>query len=201
MGKSKWPTILAYTIVAIWAIPLPGGVAAYDYFVVEPEYNKAVRGHIISAYWADTPELMIEELKAARQGMEDLGLTPDMYSDPRPWKQTPDRSMRYQYAHIDAIIERAYDVIEWREGHRQGHGGEINDVYGSKMRDLRDFIREDTWSDWIAKDTFYLHNYTWLSIWHKFAGWFVFAWLLTAGAVTTWAGFRHGLWKAIKEAS
>ena len=110
-------------------------------FKVGPKYDfqEAVHGHVLNAESSPTPELVIENLLLARTGMVDLGLTPDMYGRLMPWKQTPDWRMDYQYARIDAVIERCDEVIAWRDN-QDLTSGQIADVYKEKMDAIKELI-------------------------------------------------------------
>ena len=74
----------------------------------------------------------------------------------------PSNSMRFQYEHLDGIIERVRAVEEWRLT-TYGEGSvtteSLGDVYESKMDNLRDFINEEGRSDWIAKDAWYIKHH------------------------------------------
>jgi hypothetical protein len=120
---------------------------------------------------------MIVQLNLCEQGMRNLGLTPDMYGAWLPWEQTPDIRMDYQYSHIDAIIERTKAVIEWRNETYTKNGSApetLGDVYNTKMDNLRSFLVEDGWSDWISYRAFFVNNYLWLVIWNDIVSWCVY---------------------------
>jgi hypothetical protein len=127
-------------------------------------FNLKVHSHMENAYFANTPELMIQQLKECRQGMLELGLTPDMFDAYWAWDKVPHRQMAYQYQHIDSIISRAEAVIQWRN---ENYGNEssgipsesLGDVYEMKMDNLRGFLKEEGWSDWIANGAFYANHH------------------------------------------
>jgi len=127
-------------------------------------FNLKVHSYMENAYFANTPELMIQQLKQCREGMEELELTPNMYDAYFAWDKVPHRQMLYQYQHIDSIIARANAVIIWRN---QNYGNDsadmtpetLGDVYEVKMDNLRGFLQEEGWSDWIANGAYYANHY------------------------------------------
>lgn len=145
------------------------------------KFQKAVHSHIENAYWASTPELMENQIELAVRGMTDLGLTPDMYGKLMPWEQTPDWQMSYCYLHLQAIIDRCHEVIDWRT-HQDLSNGQITDVYNQKMSNLHNFLFEGGWSDDIAKNAYYANFHAFYYIWCGVIGAAVFllvglAWL------------------------
>jgi hypothetical protein len=127
-------------------------------------FNLKVHSHMENAYFANTPELMITQLQECKQGMIDLGLTSDMYDAYWTWDRVPHRQMAYQYQHIDSIISRAEAVIEWRnENYGSGSSDitseSLGDVYEVKMDNLRGFLKEEGWSDWIAHGAYYANHH------------------------------------------
>jgi len=141
------------------------------------EWNYEVHSHMLNAYYANSPELMITELSACENGMRDLGLTPDLFGAWLPWEKTPDIRMDYQYNHLDAIINRTKAVIEWRNLTYTTNGSApetLGDVYNEKMDNLRGFLVEDGWSDWISYQAFFVNEYLWLVIWDDILCWFVY---------------------------
>lgn len=133
------------------------------------EWNYNVHGHMENAYYADEPQLMKSELLLAIQGMEDLGLTRDKYGAFFAWDKTPDKRMSYQYDHLYGIVDRIDSVIIWYEhnyGENASGGTEaLGDVFEEKMDNLRAFLMEDGWSDWIGCDAFYIEHYLWIHLW------------------------------------
>jgi len=122
--------ILAILISVIWSM---GG--AYTY------YNEA-GAHFENAQKMNVPEAIIEELELAKEGLRSLGLEDDMYSRWFHWEKTPHYQMSYQYERIDTIIERAWDVIEWRNlTYEDNTTTEIlDDVYHEKVNHIREMI-------------------------------------------------------------
>lgn len=134
----------------------------------EPAFNRAVHGHMVNAYYSNTPETMIANLQKAKDGMVHLGLTPEMYSTNYPWHKTHDNRMDWEYNHLDQIIARAKDVQVWRDNASHQAGTQANDIYEQKMDNLRAFIKEDGWSDDIAHDAWSanFHSvYWWWTSW------------------------------------
>lgn len=164
--KPKSKLFQNYTLVYFFLlgiIILIGIISAMVFQItMKPEYTKNVHGHMVNAYYSNTPELMIENLEKAKQGMINLGLTENLYMSHYSWEQTPDNKMDYQYKHIDSIIERAYDVIEWREDASHESGTQANDIYEQKMKNLRNFLKSEGWSDDIAYETWLAHNHSFI---------------------------------------
>lgn len=158
-------------LIVLFGIVLGITLGARSAFVIEPEINDKFHSHMRNAYYSNTPELMIQELTAAKEGMLNAGLTPDMYSDMRPWKQTPNHQMKWQYEHIDSIIRRAQEVQAWaRSNSGSASGQQMTDVYETKMDNLRAFIKEDGWSDGIAHEAYYANFYPKTEYWSDFSG-------------------------------
>jgi hypothetical protein len=124
---------------------------------------------------------MISNLQKARQGMVDLGLTPETYGAFWPWDMTPDNRMDWEYAHIDQTIERAKDVAKWRDG-QNSQGTQATDVYEQKMDNLRSFLVEGGWSDdiaysaWMVKDHLVIYNYSLVVAGELLVGAIMWAW-------------------------
>ena len=130
------------------------------------EFQYHVHSHIENAYFAYSPEIYIEELEKAKLGMATLGLTNDTYAAYFYWGKTPDWRMDYQYRHIDSLIMRGKEVLEWRE---KNTGSQFVDIYNQKMQNIRSLLISDgDWSDDIAREAFYANK-------HPF---FYFGWVL-----------------------
>jgi len=159
-------------LVAIFSI-----ASVYNMLGPNYEFQREIHGHMENAYYADEPELMKKELILAIDGMQDLGLEKEKYGAFWYFDKTPDRQMDYQYKHLEGIIERIDAVIEWREktyANESTSTEQLGDVFEQKMDNLRGFLKEEGWSDWIARDTFYVEHHLWL---YLFDLWF---WLLVA---------------------
>ena len=72
--------------------------------------------------------------------------------------------MDYCYLHLQAIVNRSHEIIEWRD-HQDLESGQVTDVYNQKMNNLRAFIVEDGWSDYIAKGAFYVNLHPFYYAW------------------------------------
>ena len=118
---------------------------------------------------------MLEQLQNGRQAMINEGLTEDLYG---AWIfKKPDNSMKFQYQHLDGVIERVKSVIEWKRkisGNNSDTTEIMKDVYNEKMDNLRNYIQGETSekiiasrSDWIASDAWWLK-------YHFILGWFGF---------------------------
>jgi len=129
------------------------GIAGMVYGTLGPDYryNNAVHSHIENAYYAADPYTMKAELQACIDGMHELGLTEDMYSHYWWWEQTYDRSMIWQYDHLDSVLVRCDEFISWAEN---GTTQQLQDVYSAKLDAVVAFLKTDGWSDWIAKDAY-----------------------------------------------
>lgn len=180
-------TALTIGLVIFLAGPIHLGVyGAYDYFVIQPEFKREVHGHVVNAYYANTPDLMIRELQESRSGMEHLNLDPSMYSTLVPWKKTPDNRMDYQYGLIDSVISRAEAVKEDRDRQmKQGGSDQLGDVYEQKMDNLRGFLKEEGWVDDIAAKAFVIKHHPYVAWWEAWGGWTIIPWLITAGPLIT----------------
>jgi len=169
-------------IVAVLSILSIVGLHLYDSVVLFPTYNRAVHSHMENAYFANTPELMKKELLLSVSGMKELGLKEDMYSVVLPWEMTPEKRMDYQFSHLESIISRIDSVGEWRKNvyEKGGTQESLGDVYEIKMDNLRNFLKEDSWSDWIAEGAFYANVYSWF-VWANI----LLGWLLVLSLIST----------------
>lgn len=131
----------------------------YEYYVYY-QYEKTIGSYMDNAVDMIAPEGMLQQIQSARQGMIDAGLTENDYG--AIWFKKPDNSMKFQYQHIDAIIERINAVIDWKTK-ISGNSSSVEtlgDVYETKMTNLRKYITEGGYrSDWIAKDAWYIKNH------------------------------------------
>jgi hypothetical protein len=160
MSKKSHKYITVLILLVVLSLMVPIGLAIGNMTGPEYEFNNKVHSYMENAYFANTPELMISNLQKCKQGMIDLGLTENMYDAYWQWDKVPHRQMAYQYQHIDSIISRAQAVVQWRN---ENYGNEssgipsesLGDVYESKMDNLRGFLQEDGWSDWIANGAYY----------------------------------------------
>jgi|GEM_PF-1823133 len=189
---------VGWIFVGLFIMIVPAVVVS-GYQTIGPYYkwNYEVHSHILNAYYANSPELMINELTACEQGMRNLGLTQDLYGAWLPWEQTPDIRMDYQYHHLEAIINRTWAVIEWRNETYTKNGTApetLGDVYNEKMDNLRGFLMEDGWSDWISYRAFFVHQYLWVVIWNDIVVWLVVLLglgVIIAGLVQMKGGFTR----------
>jgi hypothetical protein len=186
MNLKQWlVTGVTLAIVTIFLVTM-----AFVAFKVGPkyEYQEAVHGHIENACSSPTPELMKENLLLSRTGMVELGLTPDMYGRLMPWKQTPEWRMDYQYARIDALVERCDEIIAWREN-QDLTSGQIVDVYREKMDTLRAMIKDGTTMassvDYLAYRAYMIEN-------HPFLYLYIVPVLIVLSAFTLSALFNYG---------
>ena len=136
-------------------------VLGFAHYYVHFQYERVIGSYMDNAKDMNTPDKMLEQLQAAKQGMINEGLAEDMYG---AWLfKKPDNSMKFQYEHLDSIIERVKAVQEWKDKTYSNSSNtqteSLGDVYEQKMTNLRNFIMEDTRSDWIAKDAWYVHKH------------------------------------------
>lgn len=144
------------------------GICIY-FYVVDYQYEKQIGSYFDNARDCITPECILIQLQSGKQAIVNAGLTNDLYG---AWIfKKPDNSMIFQYQHLDAIIERAEAVKQWKEQVYSNNsvGETMKDVYNEKMDNLRKYIHsEDYRSDWIAKKVWYLKNHFvigWFGIW------------------------------------
>src|SRR4030043_197420 len=163
MEEKRARNLFVLSLVALIGFMLFCGV--YGMLVPDYIFNKEVHSHFENAYFSNTPELMKSELELSVAGMKNLGLEEDMYDAYFYWDKVPAKKMDYQYNHVNSIIQRVDAVKQWRdENYAKGTGASesLGDVYEQKMDNLRGFLQEDGWSDWIAKGTYYANYYSWL---------------------------------------
>ena len=123
------------------------------------QYNNEVHSHMENAFNAADPVTMRAEIISAEEGMRNLGLKPEMYDGLFPWEHTPDRQMKWQYTQLDSILTRLDEFQRWEDS--QGtttSSQQMQDVYTSKLNNIRNFITQDGGSDWIAEGTFLVYN-------------------------------------------
>ena len=176
--REKKSLIVAVVATAILGLFI-GTVAVGNMVGPSYQFQKAVHSHMVNAYLASTPELMEDQIALAIQGTKDLGLTADMYGKLMPWQQTPDWRMDYCYLHLQAIIDRCHEVIEWRN-HQDLSSGQVTDVYNQKMTNLRNFIVEGGYSDYAAKGAFYVNFHSFYYVWWKAIGAVMFVFIIFA---------------------
>lgn len=139
------------------------GLISIDAYI-NYEYERDIGSHMDNARDCLTPDCMLTELNSAKQSMKDAGLTDNMYGAIIFKKSS--NSMKFQYQHLDSIIERVQSVKEWEvKSQEQGNFEGMKDVYNEKMNNLRLYIHDEgARSDWIADDTWKIKNYLWFEI-------------------------------------
>jgi len=161
--KSKLPSKIIVFLIFAWIVLFIFFGACFAVNVTSRDYifRKEVRSHIENAYYSADPSTMRSELIAAKQGMQNLGLTEDLYGAWLPWDRTPDKQMKWQYKHIDSILVRIDEFESWESSQRLNEtpSQQMQDVYTQKLDNIRKFIKEDDWSDWIAHDAFAYRDY------------------------------------------
>ena len=73
--------------------------------------------------------------------------------------------MDFQYRHIDGLILRGQELIQWRENNNGTPT--FTDVYNQKMQNIRNLLKADgDWSDDIAREAFWaqrpLYYFAWV---------------------------------------
>src|SRR3990167_5586926 len=129
------------------------------------EFQYNVHSHMENTYFSYSPEIYIESLVKCKQGMMTLGLTNDTYGKYWSWEKTPDWRMDFQYRHIDGLILRGQELIQWRENNNGTPT--FTDVYNQKMQNIRNLLKADgDWSDDIAREAFWaqrpLYYFAWV---------------------------------------
>lgn len=144
--------VMAIVLLSIFAAIYPISAEGF-------KYKNEVRSHMENAYYAADPDTMMDEIQLAKSGMQNLGLTENMYSGFFPWEKTADKSMSWQYKHIDSIISRINEFRQWEASQSVGSGSsqQMKDVYTEKLDNVRSFINEDGWSDDIAETAYKLN--------------------------------------------
>ena len=124
------------------------------------QYEQKIGSYMDNAYDMNTPSRMLEQLQNAKLGMVNEGLSPEMYG--AIIFKKPSNRMDFQYQHIDSIKERVEAVQTWYQETYLSDNQlteTLGDVYEQKMTNLRQFIMEDVRSDWIAKNTWFIHHH------------------------------------------
>ena len=173
MKQALGVCLLLLSVFAIIGVIVVHAITSY-------EYERDIGSYFENAVDMNTPDKMLEQLESGKQAIIDAGLTKDMYG---AWIfKKPSNSMDFQFQHIDSIIERIKAVQTWYDQTYQNNSAgteTLGDVYEQKMDNLRHFINEDlngdaTRSDWIAEDTWWIHNHFFFYFWV----WFVYLGLI-----------------------
>jgi hypothetical protein len=130
---------------------------------VNYQYENKIGAYFDNALDCITPDCILIQLDDGYNAIKDSGLTKDDYG---AWIfKKPSNKMEFQFQHLDAVIERAKSVQDWKEKvYANGTQAEtMQDVYTQKMDNLRKYITgEGSRSDWIAKDAWYLkYHFFW----------------------------------------
>lgn len=156
---------LAGTIMADWTGP--------DY-----QFRLHVRSHFENAYYAADPETMKSEIILAKDGMGELGLGPELNGGFWAWEKTPDNSMAWQYKHIDSVLIRIEEFVNWSNSQNGTGSQQMQDVYTSKLNNVRHFIKDDGgWSDDVAKNSYYTNYCPQYTVYFPILQW---AWVVVA---------------------
>lgn len=148
---SKGVSLFLWFVVFI-LILITIGFGFYDYYVTSYKYESVIGSYMDNSVDSISPELMLQQIQLAEDGMRKEGL---IDSDYGAWFfKKPDNSMKFQYQHIDGIKERIQAVIDWKTKISGNNTSveTLGDVYETKMTNLRNYINEGgVRSDWIAK--------------------------------------------------
>jgi hypothetical protein len=140
-------------------------LACYHTYV-NYQYERSIGAYFDNAVDCITPECILTQLHDGYTAINNSGLTKDDYG---AWIfKKPNNKMEFQYQHLDAILERAEAVQDWKNKvYANGTQAEtMQDVYTQKMDNLRNYITDEGFrSDWIAKDAWYLKYHFFLAIW------------------------------------
>jgi len=154
MSKSVLITVISIVVI----------IYAFGVWV-DYDYERRIGAFMNNAVDMNTPGRMLEQLDKAEAGMRAEGLVETDYGALIFKKE--DNSMRFQYQHIDSIRERINAVQTWLDQNYNNNTGTtetLGDVYEEKMTNLRNFIKEDVRSDWIAKRAWTIKHYPWYYI-------------------------------------
>ena len=139
--------------------------------IINYHYEKEIGAYFDNSEDCITPNCILTQLKLGYEAINNSGLTENDYG---AWIfKKPDNSMKFQYQHLDAIIERAEAVQNWVDKvyANNTQGETMKDVYTEKMDNLRKYITQEySRSDWIAKNSWYFKYhffYTILAFWVK----------------------------------
>lgn len=124
---------------------------------VDYQYESQIGAYFDNAVDCITPDCILTQLNLGYQAINNSGLTENDYG--ALIFKKPNNKMTFQYQHLDAIIERANAVQDWKNKiYANGTQAEtMQDVYTQKMDNLRKYITGEGYrSDWIANDAWYL---------------------------------------------
>ena len=92
---------LSILLILLISIYISSGIINY-------EYERDIGAYFDNARDCITPECILEQLKLGKEAMIENKLTEDMYG--AILFKKADNSMKFQYTHLDSIIERAESV-------------------------------------------------------------------------------------------
>jgi hypothetical protein len=132
---------------------------------VNYQYESQIGAYFDNAVDCITPECILTQLHLGYNAINNSGLTKDDYG---AWIfKKPNNKMEFQYQHLDAIIERAESVQDWKgKVYANGTQAEtMKDVYTEKMDNLRKYITAESYrSDWIAEEAWWLKYHFFITI-------------------------------------
>jgi hypothetical protein len=141
------------------------GLVGYDVYV-NYQYENKIGSYFDSAVDCITPDCILTQLNLGYDAINHSGLSK---TDSGAWIfKKPSNNMAFQYQHLDAILERAQSVQDWKDKiYANGTQAEtMQDVYTQKMDNLRKYITGEGYrSDWIAKDAWYMKYHFFLGVW------------------------------------
>lgn len=144
-------------------------ISFFSYSIyINYQYERSIGAYFDNAEDCITPECILIQLNSGYEAIKKSGLTEDDYGV-LIFKK-PSNKMEFQFQHLDAIIERAKSVQEWKNKiySNNTQGETMKDVYTEKMDNLRSYVTGISLtqssinygrSDWIAEDSWYLKNH------------------------------------------
>ena len=157
-NRTVYTTIFLVALV----IAVPIVINAYGDIVVLYQYRRVIGAHLENALDGSTPDLMKQELIAAKQGMISEGLQTSDYGKFWAWQQTDDYKMDFTYRYIDGLINRTDYVIQWRNTYINATTSQtLQDVYDEMLANLRTEYNRRGPIDWTAYPTWILKHHGW----------------------------------------
>jgi len=165
---------------------VPVGIIGYSVYV-NYQYESQIGAYFDNAVDCITPECILTQLNEGYLAINNSGLTKDDYS---AWIfKKPNNKMEFQYQHLDAILERAKAVQDWKEKvyANNTQAETMQDVYTQKMDNLRNYIIGEGYrSDWIAEGAWWIKYHFFMKFFAFWIGLITFilslALILTGGS-------------------
>lgn len=136
--------LLAYSIYAVFIVSsvLLIGSMMLIFTTYDAEYNREVHCYIENARYTDDAISIVENLTLAIDGMNELGLEPNMHGVYFSWERNPGNSMATQYAQLQTQINRAIELSNMS----------VYDYnYEDKLRKIHNYLYDENgWADEVA---------------------------------------------------